>query len=76
MILLPVVLHFLPSDELGLWYVFLSIGTFVSLFDFGFTPQMARQITYSFSGALSLQKKQEYLTTFFQKILIIRSFRI
>lgn len=56
MILLPVVLHFLPSDELGLWYVFLSIGTFVSLFDFGFTPQMARQITYSFSGALSLQK--------------------
>lgn len=55
-ILLPIVLHFLQPQELGLWYVFLSIGTFVSLFDFGFAPQMARQITYSFSGASSLQK--------------------
>lgn len=55
-ILLPVILRFLESEELGLWYVFLSVGTFVSLFDFGFAPQMARQITYSLSGASSLQK--------------------
>lgn len=50
-ILLPLVLYYLPSQELGLWYVFLSIGSFVTLFDFGFAPQMARQVSYVFAGA-------------------------
>lgn len=50
-ILLPLVLYFLPSQELGLWYVFLSIGSFATLLDFGFAPQMSRQISYVFTGA-------------------------
>ncbi len=55
-ILLPLVLHFLSEEELGLWYVFTSIGALVTLFDFGFAPQIARNITYAFSGATELLK--------------------
>ena len=55
-ILLPLVLHFLSEEEVGLWYVFTSIGALVTLFDFGFAPQIARNITYAFSGATELLK--------------------
>lgn len=51
LILLPIVLYYLPSAELGLWYIFVSIGTFVTLLDFGFAPQIARHISYVYSGA-------------------------
>lgn len=50
-ILLPLVLRYLTSSELGLWYVFSSIGVLVTLFDFGFAPQLTRMITYAFAGA-------------------------
>jgi O-antigen/teichoic acid export membrane protein len=50
-ILLPLVLRYLTSDELGLWYVFSSIGVLITLFDFGFAPQLTRMITYAFAGA-------------------------
>ena len=53
-ILLPLVLHFLSEEELGLWYVFTSIGALVTLFDFGFAPQIARNITYAFSDRKSV----------------------
>jgi len=56
-IMLPLVLKFLSSDELGLWYVFVSIGSIVTLFDFGFAPTIARNITYSWSGAQELSKE-------------------
>lgn len=55
-ILLPLVLYYLNSEELGLWYVFVSIGALVTLFDFGFAPQIARNITYAFSGVSELLK--------------------
>lgn len=55
-ILLPLVLHFLTPKELGLWYVFSSIGALITLFDFGFAPQVARNITYAFSGANDINK--------------------
>lgn len=51
LILLPIVLYYLPSAELGLWYVFVSIGTLVTLLDFGFAPQIARHISYVYAGA-------------------------
>lgn len=50
-ILLPVILYFLSENEVGLWYVMISIGTLATLFDFGFAPQMARQISYCYTGA-------------------------
>ena len=55
-ILLPFILYFLDSNSLGIWYVFLSIGGIVILFDFGFSPTMARNIAYCWSGANQLIK--------------------
>ncbi len=56
-ILLPLVIKYLNKDELGLWYVFLSIGSFVTMVDFGFSPQIARFITYAYAGTDNLQKE-------------------
>lgn len=56
-ILLPFVLVFLSDDELGLWYVFAGISSLVALLDFGFTPTIARNIAYSWSGARNLSSK-------------------
>lgn len=39
---------------LGLWYVFLSVGGVVTLFDFGFNPTIARNVAYCWSGAKEL----------------------
>lgn len=55
-IILPLLLKFLTSKELGLWYSFVSIGYIAILLDFGFAPTIARNITYCWGGAKSLQK--------------------
>ena len=55
-ITLPVVIFYLDSETLGLWYVFASIGSVTILFDFGFTVTFARNITYCWSGAKKLKK--------------------
>ena len=57
LLLLPFMIHFLNSDHLGLWYVYLSIGGIVTLFDFGFNPTFARNIAYCWSGAEELTKE-------------------
>lgn len=62
-ILLPIVLKYLSSEELGLWYVFLSLGSIVTLFDFGFTPTLARNIAYCWGGADDLGKENVYYTS-------------
>lgn len=56
LILLPFMLYFLSGEQLGLWYVFLSIGAVVTLFDFGFNPTLVRNIAYCWSGAEELRK--------------------
>lgn len=56
-ILLPFIVYYLDENMLGLWYVFLSIGGIVALFDFGFNPTLARNIAYCWNGALSLSKE-------------------
>jgi O-antigen/teichoic acid export membrane protein len=61
--LLPFMMYFVESDSLGLWYVYLSIGAIVTLFDFGFNPTFARNIAYCWSGAKSLNAEGvEYVT--------------
>lgn len=54
LLILPVVLRFLDSKDLGLWYIFLSIGSLVSLLDFGFGPSIQRNVAYVASGAKEL----------------------
>ncbi len=56
-LLLPFLMHFIESDFLGLWYVYLSLGGIVVLFDFGFNPTFARNIAYCWSGASRLSSE-------------------
>ena len=56
-IVLPLVLHLLPTEEVGLWNVFITIGSLAALLDFGFSNSFSRNITYIFSGVKSLQKR-------------------
>lgn len=54
-LLLPVILKLLPSDILGVWYIFLTISSLVQMIDFGFQPTFTRNVAYVFSGAIRLQ---------------------
>lgn len=56
-IILPVILRTLPQDVLGIWYIFLTIGTFITLLDFGFQGAFTRNIAYAFGGATTLLKE-------------------
>ena len=51
LLVLPLMLHKLTPDELGLWYVFLSLATASSLIDLGFYPTMTRVTAYIWAGA-------------------------
>ncbi len=54
LIVLPLVLRMLPQDDIGLWYVFVSVGSIATLLDFGFSNSFSRNITYIFSGVKEL----------------------
>ena len=51
---LPLVLRRVPPEELGLWYVFLSLGSLASLLDLGFAPTVIRCAAYLWAGAQKL----------------------
>ena len=54
-LVLPIILKKLNSEELGIWYIFLAISGLISLLDFGFLPTLQRNIGYIFKGANDLQ---------------------
>ncbi len=54
-ILLPLVLRKLPTADLGMYYVFLSLAAIVPLVDFGFGPTISRFVSYAMGGAEALQ---------------------
>ena len=51
LLVLPLMLRKLSPEDLGLWYVFLSLGGLASLVDFGFFPTMSRVTAYLWAGA-------------------------
>jgi len=51
LLLLPLVLMRLSSSELELWYVFLALGAFGNLADFGFGSTIPRIYSYLLAGA-------------------------
>ena len=51
---LPLVLRRVPPEELGLWYVFLSLGSLASLMDLGFSTTVIRSAAYLWAGAQQL----------------------
>jgi O-antigen/teichoic acid export membrane protein len=55
-LILPLVVRILPSDHLGLWYVFLSLQGIAALFDLGFSPAVTRAAGYLWGGAQQLRK--------------------
>jgi len=55
-LLLPLILKKMPAETVGVWAVFMTITSFVSILDFGFGPSFIRNITYVFSGVKSLKK--------------------
>lgn len=57
LVTLPLILKLLSAEEIGMNYLMLTLGSLVALFDFGFTPQFSRNITYVFSGAQVLRKE-------------------
>jgi len=54
-VVLPLVLRLLPTQEVGLWNIFIRIGTLAALLDFGFSNAFGRNITYIFSGVKELK---------------------
>ncbi|MDR2853962.1 MAG: hypothetical protein LBV31_01510, partial [Prevotellaceae bacterium] len=57
LIVLPLVLRKFPTEEYGLWVIFITIGTVATLLDFGFNNAFGRNITYIFSGVKKLVAK-------------------
>ncbi|HEY4285254.1 MAG TPA: O-unit flippase-like protein [Chthoniobacterales bacterium] len=55
-LVLPLVVRRLPSDHLGLWYVFLSLQGIAALFDLGFSPAVTRAAGYLWAGATELRR--------------------
>jgi O-antigen/teichoic acid export membrane protein len=56
LLVLPLMLHKLPQEDLGFWYVFLSMGGLSALVDMGFFPSMSRVTAYLWAGAKQIDK--------------------
>ncbi|HNZ75110.1 MAG TPA: O-unit flippase-like protein [Verrucomicrobiota bacterium] len=54
-LLLPLVLRKLSTEELGMYYVFLSQVALAPVIDFGFSPTILRFVSYAMGGAETIQ---------------------
>ncbi len=57
LLLLPLLLTLLPTEELGLWYTFLAMGQVVTFFDLGFGAVFIRYFGYIKAGATEFKAK-------------------
>lgn len=55
LITLPLILKLLSDEEIGVYYLFITITSFTALFDLGFSPQISRNMSYIYSGADGLK---------------------
>ncbi|MDR2512871.1 MAG: hypothetical protein LBD01_03635 [Puniceicoccales bacterium] len=55
MLILPLLLRYLPTETFAIAALFAYITTFTALFDLGFTPCIARQFAFAYSGVKALQ---------------------
>jgi O-antigen/teichoic acid export membrane protein len=56
LLVLPLMLHKLRQEDLGFWYVFLSLAGLSALVDMGFFPTMSRVTAYLWAGAKQIDK--------------------
>ncbi|MBM4166287.1 MAG: hypothetical protein FJ218_05115 [Ignavibacteria bacterium] len=81
-IVLPLVLTRLPSEEIVLWYLFSSIIAIQMLADMGFNPTFVRVISYAMGGANSIndvgveEKKISYLPNWNLILNIVATMRV
>jgi O-antigen/teichoic acid export membrane protein len=54
-ILLPFILRVFPPETVAIWSIFTTVITLTGLFDFGFNPSFARNVTYVVSGVKELK---------------------
>ncbi len=54
-LLMPLILHKMSPQSVGVWNIFISISFFLSLVDFGFNASFTRNLTYIFSGAKEIK---------------------
>lgn len=54
-LLLPFILRMMSAETVGVWTVFMTVTSFINLFDFGFCPSFTRNVTYVFSGVRELK---------------------
>jgi len=55
-ILLPFILKVFPRETVAIWTIFSTIVTLSGMFDFGFNPSFARNVSYVVSGVKELKK--------------------
>jgi O-antigen/teichoic acid export membrane protein len=55
LLLLPLVLRKLTTEELGMYYVLLSLVQMAPVIDFGFSPTILRFVSYAMGGAETIQ---------------------
>lgn len=54
---LPLVLHLLSAEEIGMNYLMITVSSLVILLDLGFSSQFSRNFSYVHSGAKQLQRE-------------------
>lgn len=54
LIMLPVVVRYMSSAEVGLWFVFVTLISFAQLLELGFQPTLARNVAYVYAGTQKL----------------------
>ena len=55
LLLLPLLLHVLPTTDLGMYYLLLSLYALVPIVDFGFSTSVTRYVSYTMAGATELK---------------------
>lgn len=55
-LLLPLLARHLTADDVGLWFVFVTLASLAQLLEFGFQPTLARNVAYVYSGAEELSR--------------------
>ena len=54
LIMLPFVLHYMSTVEVGLWFVFITLASLAQLLELGFQPTISRNTAYIYAGAQKL----------------------
>ncbi|MEQ1682324.1 MAG: O-unit flippase-like protein [Burkholderiaceae bacterium] len=56
-VLLPLLVIFLTPEEVGLWFVFLTMASLAQLIELGLQPTLARNAAYVFTGVNDLRSE-------------------